>query len=994
MRSTLLSLVLLLVSSQISWAQFTEVSQTVGINHIAVKNNYMSGGVAILDYDNDGWEDVYMTSGNLRDKLFRNLGNGEFEEVGIAAGFAETENMGTFGVVSGDYDNDGDRDLFVTTQQNAPCYLYRNNGNGTFTNVSALANIVEESNSTSAIFGDYNQDGYLDIYVVNYIENPVFLTDENGNTNGFAHECFPNFLYINNQDGTFTESAAAYGVDDIGCGLAAIFTDYDGDRDADLYVINDFGEWVVPNVLYENQFPSDQFINQSNNGIDLGLYGMGVAVGDYNNDGLLDYYVTNLGRNALLENRGSGVFLDVTAAAGVENTFVEDGQGLLTTGWGTGFFDYDNDTYVDLFVSNGYIPAASFIATNQLDPHKLYRNKGDNTFEDMSDTYSVNSPFKGRGFAYADFDKDGDLDLFVVSIALVGTSTDHSLLYRNDTNNGNNWFRVNLEGTKSNRDAYGSRVELTIGTRKLVRELNGGCSHASQHSSILHFGLGANTLIDELKVIWPDGTQQIETNVSSNQEINIIEEYADLVAIGNGQTIANNSDNPSPDNHTDFGIYEIGSSTPLSRTFLIQNRGNTTLTLTSQPRVEGMQASNFTISSLASLVIAPNEVQSVTVNFTANISGNYETDVILESNDFAESTFQFRIAATANFNTDIPQILVKGNGNTIANNDFSPSLNDHTDFGDYEIGEAATERTFVIRNEGSQTLLLTTPFIIIEGTHASDFNIEQMPATSIAPGNETTFTLSFSTNTTGTKTAALRITSNDPNIPTYRFGLRAKALNLPKMLLLGANGEAILNGQTIPQESNQSDFGQIMQNSPSRVQQFIIRNEGTAPLSLTAEPVVGILGDDNGDFLVISNPQQVIAPNAESRFEVAFFPQSVGQKTAQIIISNNDVDQQPFIFTIGGEVLAAPTATESFALAKVEIFPNPVQDWLQIRGLSSAISDLVLQDNKGKTLQTWQTDNYRQAILRIDLRHLPSALYYLRVSDKQGAKVTYKIIKQ
>jgi len=509
-----------------SWAQsgFTEISKSVGIEHSYVTGKLlMGGGAAFFDFDNDGDLDIYMTGGPGRDVLYRNDGNDSFTEIGEQAGFLDTGSGWTMGVVTGDIDNDGYRDVFVTGGR-IPNLLFKNNRDGTFTNISESAGIVDTSFSISASFGDFNLDGYLDIYVVNHVNKPRITIDEaTGQPNGFAHECFPDFFYLNNGDNTFTEMSAQLGLDGgEGCGLAVVVTDFDNDGDMDIYIANDFGEWVHPNVLYRNDDPANLTFSDvsEQSGLDAAIYGMGVAVGDYDRDGDLDYYTTNLGRNVLYNNLGNGFFMDVTDFAGVANGKINN---LFATSWGTAFFDYDNDGLLDLFVTNGFIDAIDIIKTTPYDPNQLYKNNGDGTFTDVSSAAGVADGNIGRGFACADFDDDGDIDLLVMVIE-EDSSDAHILLYRNDLpNGGNHYLKIEVQGTVNNRDGYGTHIRIVVGGESWISEIDGGSSHLSHNSSIAHFGLGRNTIVDSLFVIWPGGATQVFTDIPVDRKIGITE---------------------------------------------------------------------------------------------------------------------------------------------------------------------------------------------------------------------------------------------------------------------------------------------------------------------------------------------------------------------------------------------------------------------------------------------------------------------------------------
>lgn len=520
---------LLLCVSTVFSQSFTDITTTAGISHIYKQSLEMGGGAVFFDYDNDGWEDLYITGGKDKDQLYQNLGNGNFQIV-TTPWLNITQDYYTVAVVSGDVNNDGFRDLFVTTwrgeDNNGPLernLLFMNDGDGTFTESAVSSGMPEAGFSMGAAMLDYNNDGYLDIYVVNYIENSVVTYDSGtGEVNGYDHDCYANTFYKNNGDGTFTEMAATLGVDNNGCALAVMPTDFDQDNDQDIYVANDFGEFVVANALLKNNYPTDSFTDASaSTGMDVGMYGMGIAYADIDKDGDFDYYMTNLGRNVLIQNDGSQNFTDITTSAGVENTYTENSSNtLLSTSWGTAFLDVNNDTWPDLFVGNGRIPAAAFIATGEDDPNKLFINNGDNTFTDISDIAGVNDYNRGRGIAYCDYDKDGDLDVLVVVQDGTASTTAKTVLYRNEINpngsDGQNWAQIRLEGTTINKDALGAIVELTVNGEKLIQQVHGQGSHCSQSSLVLHFGLGNNTTISELKVIWSASDTQTFTNLDVN----------------------------------------------------------------------------------------------------------------------------------------------------------------------------------------------------------------------------------------------------------------------------------------------------------------------------------------------------------------------------------------------------------------------------------------------------------------------------------------------
>ncbi|MEE9408414.1 MAG: FG-GAP-like repeat-containing protein [Polaribacter sp.] len=526
-----ISILSLLFSFNIS-AQLVEKANEVGVDHLFNDLANMGGGALFFDFNNDGWEDLYINGGLVEDSLYKNKGDGTFEKTNNT-GLSITGNYNTLAVVSGDVNNDGFRDLFVTTwrgTQNIGNYtrnlLFINNGDETFTESGTSWGLTEESFSTGASMLDYNNDGFLDIYVINYQKNASVIRDENDEVIGFDHDCFEDFFYENNGDNTFTEKATALGINNNGCGLAVMPTDYNKDHNQDIYVANDFGEFITPNTLYKNNSSGASFTNvsQSTN-TDVGVYAMGISSADIDKDEDFDYYISNVGRNVLLKNDGNNVFTNISSSAGVENTYSLDGGGLFSTSWGTAFLDINNDTWPDLFVANGRIPAAPFIGTGEKDPNYLFTNNGNSTFTQSK--VSVDDKNKGRGMAYSDYDKDGDLDVIVV--VLKGSTSDNpkTTFFQNQLNpdgtDGKNWVQFELEGQTINKDAIGAKVILTVNGEKLIQEVHGQGSHASQHSLVLHFGLANNVVITEVEIQWSATSKQTFTNVNGNKRYQLKE---------------------------------------------------------------------------------------------------------------------------------------------------------------------------------------------------------------------------------------------------------------------------------------------------------------------------------------------------------------------------------------------------------------------------------------------------------------------------------------
>ena len=501
-----------------------------------------SGGVALFDYDNDGWLDIYLVNGStypaLKGKerapkaaLFHNNHDGTFTDVTDKAGMAN-ERWG-FGVAVGDYDNDGWEDLFVTNFGKSR--LYHNNGNGTFTDVAEKAGITVGGWPTGAAFGDYDGDGKLDLFVAGYVDfdpdhPPVEISDRFCQYRSEPVMCGPrglpgasDHLFHNSGNGTFTDVSAKAGVQDkdkyYGFGVGWI--DFDGDGKLDLIVIND----STPNLLYHNNgdgtftdvsYASGAAVNE--NGREQA--GMGLAIGDYDNDGLPDLYITTFSddTNTLFHNDGGGNFSDLSSESGAG----EPTKPFL--GWGTGFIDYDNDGLKDLFMANGHVyPVVDKFdwGTSWAERPLLMRNTNGKRFEVVpaapGSGLAVVKP--ARGAAFGDLDNDGRID-----IVLNNVDTTPTVLH-NEVNSGNHWLTVKLiGGPKIPRDAIGATVYCTTGNIRQRGDVLSGTSYASQSDLRVHFGLGKATKIDKLEIRWPDGKQETISVSAVDQFITITQD--------------------------------------------------------------------------------------------------------------------------------------------------------------------------------------------------------------------------------------------------------------------------------------------------------------------------------------------------------------------------------------------------------------------------------------------------------------------------------------
>ena len=515
------------VSNYASDIQFVDVTEQAGIHFehaggidLRVLPALVGSGAAWCDYDNDGRLDLYIVNGALvrpaadavlpKNTLYRNNGDGTFTDVTDVVGVGDT-GWG-MGCVFADYDNDGDADLYVTNYK--ANLFYRNNGDGTFKRFSSGAGGIGHNGFGAGIaWGDYDSDGYLDLYVGNYIE---YTKVPQGDETFFPYDFFgqANVLYLNKGDGGFidiTNAAKANGGFHLTLGVAA--ADYDTDGDLDLYLANDTDQ----NILYRNDGELT-FTNTNHPDVRSGTgdirSGMGVAWGDYDTDGDLDLFVTNWldENNVLYRNNSDGTFTDVSAKSGIFES------GLGKTCWGTALFDADNDGDLDLFFASGHINPASWEAHGQ--PDVLLQNNGDGTFVDISETVGLrkfSSYGVGRGAAVGDYDADGDLDIFVVN------SGAKPMLLRNDGGNRQQWLQIRTVGTVSNRDGIGALVKVSAGDLHQIQQVTAGDSYLSQNSLDVEFGLAHHKVVDQIIIQWPSGIEQTLTGVKSNQRLVVVE---------------------------------------------------------------------------------------------------------------------------------------------------------------------------------------------------------------------------------------------------------------------------------------------------------------------------------------------------------------------------------------------------------------------------------------------------------------------------------------
>ena len=488
-------------------------------------------GAAFFDFDNDADLDVLIVNGstlaNMTEggdqmvALFRNDGRGRFADV-TAASKLTSRGWG-MGTCVADYDNDGFQDVYITAF--GPNVLSRNNGDGTFSDVTARAGVGDARWSTNCAFADYDRDGDLDLYVANYLSFSERTIPKRGASANCKHMGVdvmcgpqnlpgePDALYRNNGDGTFADVSAQAGIVDPGLyGFGVLFSDLDDDGWPDIFVAND----SVPNLLFHNNRNGTFSEAGLRSGIALNgdgkaQAGMGADAGDYDGDGRLDVFVTNFSQdyNTLYRNVGDGLFSDASYEAGVVT------PGLPYLGWGTAVADFDNDGLPDIFVANGHVYPEidrQGSRTRYRQRKQLFLNTGKGRFRDVSDDVGGGLLVEksSRGAAFGDVDNDGDLDVLVINL------NERPTLLRNDTESGHNWITLKLIGRSRNRDAIGARVWLEAEGPRQVAEVRSGGSYLSHNDMRVHFGLGRRTIVPPVAVRWPDGEVERFTGLTHN----------------------------------------------------------------------------------------------------------------------------------------------------------------------------------------------------------------------------------------------------------------------------------------------------------------------------------------------------------------------------------------------------------------------------------------------------------------------------------------------
>jgi len=516
----------------ITWRQFN------GFSPDRYLIETMGGGLGLFDFDDDGWLDIFLLNGGetprgksekpLQNALYRNLGNGKFVDFAAEAGLNRVKHY-QMGVAAADFDNDGHQDIFISGFPN--CTLYHNNGNGTFTDITAEAGLQNAGRwASGAAWFDYDRDGFLDLVVCNYAEfsfEGVAPKCEYVNVRTYceqrAYKGMPLTIYHNNRNGTFTDVSRSSGLDRfVGRALGVVAIDIDDDGWPDLVVARD----ASPNLLLLNK----------HNGtfVDAGLEaeiafdangnakaGMGLDAGDVNGDGRPDVVVTNFSFefHSLFLNRGRFPFEDWTRASHLAGFTRPD------VGWGVHFVDFDNDGLLDLMIVNGHV----IEVIESLQPQVKYKeqplllhNLGNAVFEDVSSKAGTafSQSYLARGLAIGDWDNDGAPDAIFTCVG------DRPVLLRNNVGQKNSWIGLRLEGVKSNRDAIGAKLTLRVGDRKLVRWLTGGSSYLSSHDKRVLFGLGNLTASQrvDVEIVWPNGGTQVASGLEINRYHRILEQ--------------------------------------------------------------------------------------------------------------------------------------------------------------------------------------------------------------------------------------------------------------------------------------------------------------------------------------------------------------------------------------------------------------------------------------------------------------------------------------
>jgi hypothetical protein len=763
---------------------FTDISISAG-----VADPGDGRGVTIGDVDNDGDLDIYVANETDPSSLFINNGVGQFENKAGIFGVGGAGDNGQ-GVAFGDIDNDSDLDLFVASFGSSN-RLFLNNGDNTFTDIAGSAGVADPGGfqTRSGVFGDVDNDGYLDLYVVNQSQ--------------------PNRLYQNNRDNTFTDITSVAGVIDPVSFVdqQAAFADIDNDGNLDLYVAGG-----GPNLLFRNDGDGTfSEIGQTSN-LNDGGNGIGIVFGDIDNDGDLDLYVTRGGQppqvNRLFRNNGAGVFTEVGEAAGV----ADPGAGT-----GTALGDIDNDGDLDLFLVN-----------EAGEQDRLFLNNGSGAFTKVDTVAGIVDAESGRGAALGDFDNDGDLDLYVA------VSAGNDRLYRNEIGTSNNYLTIKTVGTVSNRDGIGARVRVVAGSGSQIREVDAGSGYLSQNSLPVEFGLTQATKIDSVIVRWPSGIVQILTDVAVNQVMTITEGTpevslnADTLDFGDvtindtansvlritnsgsalltidsiaiegtnefsfeGQSTFTLGSNESQDITVQFNPTSVGQKNAILKiehdalddstlvdlvgngviqpvpvfqisksaldfgavliggtqddSLFVHNNGSANLVVSNVP-LAGANANEFAILSATNFSVPPNDSVKVAVRFNPISSGSKSASLQITHN--ASGSPSSIGLSGSGVNPETPVFEISGT-----------ALN----FGSVFLANAKDD-SLVVRNEGLAELAVTD--ISLAGANADEFALISETNFNVLPDESSKVVIRFSPTTSGSKSASLRITHNAAGSPS------------------------------------------------------------------------------------------------------------------------------------------------------------------------------------------------------------------------------------
>lgn len=508
---------------EIGLAAGLDFIHNIGEEHLTNIIESSGGGAAFLDFDQDGYIDLYVCNGTWlkgfikgekpdilpENHLYRNKGDGTFEDVTKKAG--ANDHAYGMGVTVGDYNNDGYPDIFVSNY--GPNILYKNNGNGTFTNVTKRAKVGGGNEcSVGAVWLDYDNDSFLDLYVGNYLnfdpEYKYFYAPD-GFPGPLAYDAQADVLYHNKGDGTFENVTKSMGIIDIdGRAMGVGAADYDDDGFVDIFVANDH----TVNYLWHNDLGNGFTDKGTMSGTGFSQAGestisMSVDFADFNGDGLLDLFKSDDTYCSLYENLGNGIFSDRSYSSGIATAAAQ------FVGWSSSFVDYDNDGDVDIFKTNGALKHLY----GQED--QLFENIGNGKFRDVS--VESGSYFKeeyvGRGACLGDYDNDGDFDIYIANL------NNRGMFLRNNKGNQNNWLILSLIGQTSNRDGIGTRIKLTSGGKMQSAQKKSTTGYLSQNDTRMHFGLAKNENVERIEIKWPSGKSQVLENIKANQILTVNE---------------------------------------------------------------------------------------------------------------------------------------------------------------------------------------------------------------------------------------------------------------------------------------------------------------------------------------------------------------------------------------------------------------------------------------------------------------------------------------